>query len=165
MFDHTNFKRILTATAGAALFSVTCIAGAVAPAKAADVAPITVADWQKNVDRQIDSTLQMPAGAISDGRAIASVAVQFDEHGGFDGASIAQSSGNAALDAEALRTARAIHYPVLPSGLRGRPQTVSMKLLFAQPADGNYAREQAAADQLVADARKSGPAPVQIASR
>ncbi|MBV9843379.1 MAG: TonB family protein [Sphingomonadaceae bacterium] len=168
MFDRIDFQRIVTAAAGAAILSTACIGAAVAPAKAADVAPLTVSDWQKSVDKQIDRTLRFPSGvAAMDGHAIATVAVKFDDHGGFDGASIAKSSGNEAIDAEALRTARTIRYPVLPSGLRGRAQTVSMQLLFAEPKDGDAAREQMVADQMAADAHRAvdGLGLTQTASR
>jgi TonB family protein len=168
MFDRIDFRRIATAAAGAAVLSTACIVGAVAPAKAEAPAALTVADWQQSVDREIDRTMRMPTLRHPfDGHAIATLAVRFDEHGGFDGATIAKSSGDAAVDAEALRTAREVRYPVLPVGLRGTPRTVTMQLFFAQPVDGNVAREQIAAARLASDARRgtADTATTQTASR
>ena len=153
MFDRITFQRILTAAVGATVLSTACIVGAVAPAKAADLAPLTVSSWQQAVDREIDRTLRMPNSAALKDHAIATVAVRFDDHGGFDGASIARSSGDTAIDAEALRTAREVRYPVLPAGLRGSPRTVTMQLFFANPTDGNVAREQMVAQKLATEAR------------
>ena len=167
MFDRIDFQRIFTAAAGAAVLSTACVVGAVAPAKAADLAPLTVSGWRQAVDHEIDHTLRMPSGAVLKDHAIATVAVRFDDHGGFDGASLARSSGDRAIDTEALRTAREVRYPILPAGLRGSPRTVTMQLFFANPTDGNVAREQMAAEKLASDARKDslGAVTTQTASR
>lgn len=158
MFDRIDFQRIFTATAGAALLSATCVFGAIGPARAATPAavasPLTVADWQHEVEARIADTLATPSDVLRDGSSRhAVVNVRFDALGGFDGAAIAQSSGSRTVDREALRTARAIAYPVLPAGLRGRPQTVAMKLSYGLSADA-LARGTASVTRT---ARKAAP--------
>ena len=149
MFNSIDFRRVFTATAGAAILSTACVLGAVAPAKAAD---LSTADWQQSVNREIDRTMEMPSlRRPLDGRSVATLAVRFDDKGGYQGASIVKSSGDRAIDGAALRTARAVRYPVLPATA---PRSVTMQLVYAEPG---------AEQPRHAPAAK--PAPVQLASR
>lgn len=129
-FDKSDFKRFATASVGALLFSTACVMSAVAPAHAAERnAPLTVQDWKANVEHQIDRHLRTP-GLKGRDHAAATVAIRFAADGSVANVAIARSSGVPAADQEALRTAGRIAYPALPSGLRGRPQTVAMMVYF-----------------------------------
>ena len=129
-FDKSDFKRFATASVGALLFSTACVMSAVAPAHAAERnAPLTVQDWKANVEHQIDRHLRTP-GLKGRDHAAATIAIRFAADGSVANVAIARSSGVPAADQEALRTAGRIAYPALPSGLRGRPQTVAMMVYF-----------------------------------
>ncbi len=149
-----RFQRIFTASIGAAVLSAACAVGAAAPAKA-EAPTDTIAGWQSAVNHAIDAGPRDPRGAFGrSDHAMSTIAVRFDAQGGFDGAAVARSSGSAAADREALRTARAIRYPALPVGLRGRPRTIVMQVYFG---DGSQPAEQGAeAARLVETARAIG---------
>ncbi|WP_157219767.1 energy transducer TonB family protein [Flavisphingomonas formosensis] len=151
-FDKSDFQRFATASVGALLLSAACIVGAVAPARAAERnAPLTVQDWKMDVERQIDATLRTPSLEGRD-HAAATVAIHFDADGKADTIAISKSSGIASADAEALRTANRVAYPALPSGLRGRPQTIAMMVYFGA-ADTAADRKAVAAMQALAEQR------------
>lgn len=134
-FDTIDFQRIAVSSAGALLLSAACVVGAVGTARAAETnAPLTINDWQQDVNRQIDDNLRVPA-RFDGGLAAATVAVMLNADGEFGSASIAKSSGNDAVDKEAMRVAHAISYPALPTGLRGRPREVTMQVYIGTDAD------------------------------
>lgn len=150
-FDTTDLQRIAVSSVGALILSTACILGSTGPVRAAEPnAPLTVGDWQAEVEQQIDSKLRMPANALGSGdHAVATVAVAFDASGGFSDAKVVRSSGAAVLDREAMRVARAIAYPALPSGLRGEPRTVIMQLYFGKAFDpASAARHDEAVEAL-----------------
>lgn len=147
-FDRIDAQRMLTAAAGAFLLSSACVLSAVGPARAAE--PATTGEWQQRVERQIEANLRMPTSVRSDVRGVATVRIRFDEAGRFDGATIVRSTGNPALDEEALRTARAIRYPALPAGDRA----VAMQLYFGQHAPSKAAVREQATAAIEADATR-----------
>jgi len=151
-FDKSDFQRFATASVGALLLSAACIMGTVAPARAAEPnAPLTVQDWKADVERQIDNSLRNPPLGGRD-HAAATIAIHFDAEGRPADIRIARSSGVAAADEEALRTANRIAYPALPSGLRGRPQTIAMMVYFGA-ADTEADRKAISAMQEMAEQR------------
>jgi TonB family protein len=112
-------------------------------AMAGERVPRTLAEWRAEVNRQIDDRLSLPAGGLRHGdHAVATVLVSLDADGRFADASIGQSSGDAAVDDQALRTARAVHYPQLPVALRGAPRTIAMMLYFGEPGSETEAIRQ-----------------------
>jgi hypothetical protein len=92
--DTTDIQRFAISSIGALILSTTCIAAAVSPAKAAEAnAPLTVGDWQAEVEQQIDHVLRVPHRSLGQrDHAVATVNVRFDATGDFAGASIAKSS-------------------------------------------------------------------------
>lgn len=155
-FDTTDFQRIAVSSAGALLLSAACVIGAVSPARAAEPnAPLTISDWQANVGRQINAELRTPATFRSD-TATATVAIALDAGGDFTAAKVAKSSGNGAIDREAIRVASRIAYPALPAGLRGQPQTVTMQVYFGTATSADTAaHQQRAVERLAATAKKA----------
>jgi TonB family protein len=120
---------------------------ALAPAVAGERVPRTLAEWRADVNRQIDARLDIPAGGLRHGdHAVATVLVGLDAGGRLAGVALGQPTGDAAVDEEALRTARAVDYPQLPVGLRGSPHTIAMMLYFGEP------RSETAAIRQVAEA-------------
>lgn len=112
-------NKFLFAAAAAALLS----------AGTAFAQPATAGDWKADVEQRIDRELQTPTG-FANGVTHAEVAMQFDADGRFQSATLRKSSGNASVDAEALRVANRISYPQLPTWLQGRKQTVAMQIFF-----------------------------------
>ncbi len=157
-FDIAQARRLAVSSVGALLLSATCIAGAVAPARAAEStptttlpnAPLTVSDWQDAVGTQLNARLTLPAHALDHrDHLIAAVDVSFDRDGSFAGARIAQPSGNASVDRAVVRIASGIAYPPLPAGFRGRPQTVTLQAYFGEAASPlEMARHEDAARAL-----------------
>lgn len=149
--DKTDLQRLAVSALSAVLLSTATVVAAVSPAKAVEAnAPLTIGDWQTVVEQQIDRTLRVPGSAVLRPMTAATVRVRFAADGAFEGASLARSTGVPALDREALRTATKIAYPALPNGLRGRPQTVEMKLFFGSSASDVTAARRLA--QAVAQA-------------
>ncbi len=154
--DTSKIQRFAISSFGALILSTACVVGAVGPAKAATAnAPLTVGDWQADVEQQIDRVLRVPDRSLG-GRdhAVTTVSVRFDANGDFAGASVAKSSRIGAVDREALRVARNISYPALPQGLRGRPQTIAMQLYFGQAGDPAAQAKQEARAKTMAEMAK-----------
>lgn len=146
--DTIDLQRIATATVGALVLSAACVAAAVVPARAAE-APKTVAAWQRSVNAKIDQAL-LAQNVPSYRQGVATVRVRFDDAGQLAATSIARSTGDAGLDAVALRTARRVDYPTLPSQIRNKP--VLMKVYFGKPEDVvDAARRTARARALALD--------------
>ncbi len=157
----TNSRGLIIATLAAGL---TLSALAAVPAPAAAAAPLTAVAWQANVEKQIERNLEMPDKAFTKhDHAIAHVRIHFDADGQQTGqVTLAKSSGEKAADVEALRTARAVRYPVLPTDLRGRERTIVMQVYFA---DGNsLAHEHEANDLKLAAHRSAEQMSVQTAA-
>ena len=168
-FTTADARRFALASIGAVIFSATCIAGAVAPARAAEPsapnAPLTVADWQAKVGDQLDARLRTPTMALrSHDHLVARVDVSFDRDGGFTGARIAQSSGSTSVDRQVVRIAQAIAYPPLPAGFRGRPQTVTMQAYFGQARNNEEAARQEEAVKALASGATTKHDAVQTAA-
>jgi TonB family protein len=145
-------RAFATALAACAIMAVS------APVSARDPVPATLADWRAAVNRQIDAKLDLPAGGLRHGdHAVATVLVSLDADGRLADVALAEPTGEEAVDAEALRTARAVHYPPLPAGLRGRPRTIAMLLYFGEPGSETAALRQVAEAAALAAAaeRKS----------
>lgn len=159
-FDTIDFHRIAVSSAGALLLSAACVVGAVGPARAAEPnAPLTISDWQQDVNEQIDNNLRVPANFDSK-LAATTVSVVLNANGEFGGASVAKSSGHSAVDREAIRVARTIDYPTLPSGLRGKPQTVTMQVYIGTSADGIDRRAERLAATRKADRIQTAALPI-----
>jgi TonB family protein len=151
MFSTSDIQRMAVSAIGALLVSTSFIVATVAPAKAAEPnAPLTIADWQGDVGRQIDARMQMPAHALDRrDHAVARVDARFDADGALTGVTLNSSSGVAVLDQASLRTARQIAYPPLPAGLRGKPQTVTLVLYYGTAAtDYDAARQRSQVEAL-----------------
>lgn len=134
--DQHDVQRLTVSAIGAVLLSSVCLMAAVGPAKAA---PATVDDWRAEVSAQVDETLRFPHTALPQGdHAVATVRVRLNAEGEAQQVAIAKSSGNRRLDKEAIRVAERVHYPTLPSGLRGRPQTVEFQLYFVKGTDPRH---------------------------
>jgi len=138
----TLFTTLIAASAaGVALSAVPTPLWAASHADASS----TASAWQANVEKQINANLQVPTGAFSRAdHATAEVRVKFDADGALRGIQLAQSTGDAALDKEALRTARAVRFPLLPAELRGRNCTVMMQVYFADGTSAEHDRDAAA---------------------
>ena len=124
MFSIAKVSSAATQFIGIAFCSVAAVAIVAPQAHAA--AP---ASFQSRVEASIDNTMQFPAHVSNDVRGVATVAVLIDAKGNVRSADIVKSSGNGALDREAVRTARAVSYPAT-----GANRTVAMVLAFNQPA-------------------------------
>ena len=137
-FDKTDLQRFAVSSVGAVALSAACILGVSAPVRAATPnAPVTVADWQGAVERQIDSGMDAYSLRMDAGKPVETVlALRFTAEGDYAGATVAKSSGKASLDAHAIKVARQVSYPALPAGYRGQPQTVAMRLVFGLARDG-----------------------------
>lgn len=129
---------------GTALVTAALALSAIAAPALAAPAPVTIGDWQAAVEDRIDATLRSP-GSVTDRRTV-TLALAFDANGAATGAQIAKSSGRSEADAEALRVARTLHYPLLPMTLRGAPRTVMMEIHFGTTGDAlaiEHARTEA----------------------
>lgn len=147
-FDQIDVKRLAVSALGAAVFSTACVGAAVAPANAA--APATVDAWQANVETKLaDQNDIYSPFAENRSRAQAVMAVRFTADGDYAGADLARSTGKAKLDRHAMKVATHIAYPQLPESLRGRPQTVAMRLNFGGPESRFDARRRAESVKFV----------------
>lgn len=154
--------RSLFIAAIAAGLTVSAVAVVPAPAHAA-VAPNSIVAWQANVEKQIDTNLRMPADALGyRDHATAQVNIRFNADGQAASVTLGKSSGERLVDAEALRTARVIRYPVLPTELRGRERTIAMQVYFADDASVQHDRE--ANDLRMAAHRSAAQMSVQTAA-
>ncbi len=163
-YFQTSSRNLLFAGIAA---TVTALAIAAVPtpasAKAFAAAPATAAAWQVNVEKQIDATLQMPSVALANrDHAIAQVRVRFNAEGEARSITLAQSSGDEAVDAEALRTAHAVRYPLLPVSLRGQNRSIVMQVYLADGTSATHAQE--AKDLQLAAHRSAEQMPVQTAA-
>jgi len=109
-----------TVMLGTAFLAVSAVAIA-SPARAD-----TVPNFTQSVEANIAKTMRYPS-SIDNRGGVATVAVSLDANGGVTNASLVQSTGVRVLDAEALRTAKAVSYPVT-----GKPRTIAMVLSFGQ---------------------------------
>lgn len=157
MLDFHAVRPSAVSAWGAALIACSA-ATAGAPAWAGERVPATLAQWRAAVSRQIDARLDLPAGGLRHGdHAVETVLVSLDGEGRLTNVALAEPSDDEALDEQALRTARAVHYPPLPAALRGSPRTIAMLLYFGEPASETAAlREVAEAAALAAAAERSG---------
>ena len=135
-FDKTDLQRFAISAVGALVLASASIGAAVAPVHAATPASVTVADWQHKVESRLNLandpvTLTMAPGTMKD----AVLKLRFTPDGDFAGAAIARSSGDNKIDAHALKVADRFVYPRLPAALRGKPQTVAMRLVFGNASD------------------------------
>ena len=133
-----NVRRVLTTAAGALVLSTACLAAAVSPVRAAEYG---VTNWKAEVERSIDRELKAPAHLNNGGTATVRVTLA---SGQVVDAALIKSSGDKAVDAEALRTARAVAYPDLPAALRTGRRTVDVAL-YVGPDDSRFSAVKRAA--------------------
>lgn len=81
--------------------------------------------FRRSVEANIERKLTL--SGYEAGKGIVTVAVTIDSHGKVQSTQLVKSSGHAAFDQEALRTAHAVSYPAT-----GRNRTVAMVLGFNQ---------------------------------
>jgi len=132
MLDKTDIQRIAVSAAGAVVLTAASVFAAAAPVRAeAPLAPQTVSAWQQKVERQLSGAENAQVLKATDER-VRKVLVEahFTTDGDYAGAQIAQSSGAAVVDRQALRMVDAVDYPQLPEGFRGQPQRVTVRLYF-----------------------------------
>jgi TonB family protein len=157
----TNPRSLFIAAIAAGL-TISAIAVVPAPAHAA-AAPTSVVAWQTNVEKQIDKNLRTPTNAlVTRDHATAEVFIRFNADGQAGAVTLGKSSGDRAADAEALRTARAVRYPVLPTELRGRERTIAMQVYFADSPSSQH--DQEANDLRLAAHRSAEQMSVQTAA-
>ena len=127
-----NLSRKFIVAAVAITATAAAITSIPAPVFAADIAPATISAWQAQVERSIDKNLRTPDVMLANrDHAVAQVRLHTDSNGQVASIALAQSSGDAAVDVEALRTANAVHYPALPTAFRGRENNILMQVYFA----------------------------------
>jgi len=130
MFDFakTDFRTVATAIAGAALLSTLSLAAAIGPARAGT--PITKEDWKANVeDKVADQMTGLSRDLTGDDYAITTMMIDLDKEGHVMDARVLRSSGKAGLDERALRRARAIEFPAMPTG---KPVHLQMNMVFGR---------------------------------
>lgn len=142
-FDHIDMQRTAVSGFGALLFSAACVFGAVGPAKAET--PVSIDQWQSNVQKQIDNHLAANGSQVITENSKAVVRVMLDGNSKVASAKVIESTGVAALDEEALRTARSVAYPVLPARLSTQHTSVALEVFFGR-TPGAIAKEAAAAN-------------------
>ena len=143
---------------GIAATAATIMMVAAIPAPVAANTTSPVAQWQAQVERSIDAHLTYPASAKLNSRdALTLVKLSFDDAGQFRHADLAKTSGNAAVDSEALRTANRIAYPAIPTAMVGK--SVIMQIYM-----GNGAAADAKATALFAAGHGTVSQPVQFAA-
>ncbi len=156
MFTATHLvpstRKVFAATIATGL-TVLAVASIPQPSFASPQAPQTARAWQLQVEKAIDANLTIPAHALgSRDHAVAQVRLHTNSDGDIAQVSLAESSGDAAIDAEALRTARAISYPPLPVQFRGHENSVLMQVYFADSDKAEhhdaYAKMQTTARRL-----------------
>jgi hypothetical protein len=163
MIDKTDIQRFVVSSMGALAVSATCVIGAVGPAKAAT--PLTVSDWQNQVEHKIEGAHESPNVFVPAKLTRAEVVARFTADGDFAGAKMLRSTGVKALDQRAVNVASALKYPAMPAGLRGEPQIVTMNIYFGdQDTAQQYdmMRAKAAHNVQIASAGSAG---TQIAAR
>ena len=140
------FRPLIAASLSALLLAGTA-------AHAAEDSPATPRHWQAAVQRRLDREIVNPAAAIN-AVPLTEVAMRFDAQGNFQSASVRKSSGETAMDAEALRVANSIRYPRLPLHLRGKPQSVAIQIIMGtgSAVSGAQRDAQGAAVARAADA-------------
>jgi len=131
----SEFQRIAVSAIGAVLLTATCVIGAAAPVRAASLESLPA--WTAAVQSRVAA---VPASADQRLRPAtlrsADVALRFTADGRYAGASLARSSGDGAIDAEAVKVANRVRYPRLPESVRGHDQEVALKLYFGDAVSG-----------------------------
>lgn len=153
-----DIQRVAVSAIGALLISAACIGAAVFPVKAAETGVSTATEWQAEVEKRIDRELRSPF-ANSNAVTMTGVAMHFDDRGNFRSATLEKSSGVSAIDREAIRVARTIRYPALPTYLQGKRNRIEMRIFFGNSAqklqrERDAARRAAAALAAKADAKR-----------
>jgi len=147
-FDAIDFQRVAASAVGALVLTAASVMAAAGPARAAELQPVSVAEWQADVSQKIDRQVRRFDGMAT---GVATVRIAFDANGKVAATSLQKSTGSVMLDNAALNTARKIDYPVLPAQARSKP--VLMKVYFGgEPKTVDQARRDAAARALALDA-------------
>lgn len=106
------------------------------------------ASFRNHVETSIARHLRLPDDKAHSPAGVATVAVGIDADGAVRSTSLLRSSGVAAYDEEALRTAQTVSYPAT-----GKPRTVAMVLGFNRTVS---ATEQRQAQQLADNITNTG---------
>ncbi len=126
------FASSLFTNAAAGLFAVAATLATVSTVRAETGA----ADFRTQVESSIDKTLRLPQGNDDFRTGIATIAVTINGKGKVEATHLVRSSGIAVFDREALRTARAVSYPVT-----GKSGTIAMVLGFNKPVTDEMQKE------------------------
>lgn len=129
---YSSLKRTMIGSLSAVVMGSALLFAAAGPAAAAS-APLTIQDWVDQVQVQVNDNLRLPSSLRKSNKekAIAKVRLALDAEGKVRDVKLVSPSGIKAADAEALRVARALDdLPVLPEGLRGRPNMVEVQVYF-----------------------------------
>jgi len=123
----------------AALLVTAGAASAAAPA----AADLSIGEWQKAVETQLDAKLRQ----VGDRRIVRSeagtVLVRLAADGRIADVTMAKGTGVPALDREAMAAARLIRFPGMPEGHGRRPLTVAMNVFFGTSDEAIARRVQA----------------------
>ncbi len=142
MFNTSNLQTVNSAATlmiGTAFLAVASF-GIAAPARAE--AP---AGFVKTVEASVNNTMRFPQGAETQ-KGTATVAVLINAEGAVQSATLVHSTGTAAFDREALRTAKAVRYPAT-----GKNRTVAMVLAF----NDTISRQAAAQGKVIVEAYRN----------
>ncbi|WP_169542558.1 TonB family protein [Sphingomonas baiyangensis] len=126
-------RRTTLAAIGAVAASITMLGAAAGPVNAAG--PVGTANWSRNASRVLGAELRtldaVPYAVRRNAAAI--VTARFDTNGRVADVMLVRGTGDARLDAEAMRAAQAARLPRLPIALRGRSVAVPLEIFFADP--------------------------------
>ena len=152
-FHLSQVKTLALPVAAAALLAASSIGTAAIAGPASQSQ--SAAAWQAQVEHLIDRNLMDPQTTSPSGATASVVGLQFNERGEFQGATLRTSSGNSAVDEEALRVANRISYPALPTFLQGKPQTVAMEIHFGSNREQVASATSKARDVAIAHAQQT----------
>lgn len=133
-FDKHDLQRFAVSSVGAVALSAACIFGVAGPVRAATPnAPLTITDWQQVVEHRLEGLGAVPSDSNEVRETV--IAVRLTADGDFAGAAIARSSGDRAIDREALAVARDATYPALPASYRGHERMVMARIFSGTSAE------------------------------
>src|SRR3982751_1690875 len=110
-FDGKDLQRFAVSAVGAVAISAAFLVAAAGPAKAERPAPANAAEWQKQVERQINASTE-DLKVLDGSTKVHNVplAARFPADGDYAGAAVARSSGIAKLDRQAVQIATKVAY-------------------------------------------------------
>lgn len=111
-----NFRTVATAFAGATVYTALLLAVSTSPARAAT----TDSQFAQKVEQQI----AQPGHYAPSGRGVATLSVKVDANGKLLNVALVESTGDKALDADAVATTKALDWPA------GRARQVAVVLTY-----------------------------------